>query len=133
MIDVGSKLRGNVAGLYVDSKGYRTNAAMTKKMAAVEGSLVFMRVDKNYLIGDVITHEFTHHVRANRLRADQKAGRDSNADVTSRQAKMLFKDGDREESATDLETVPRHNNFDRPGPDPSKRTIGRLAPPGTIS
>jgi len=112
VIDIGSKLRGNLAGVYLDRPNYRPNRAATKKMMSVPGARHFMRIDKNFLQGDVITHEMIHHIRAQRLR-DGKTG---DQDITKRQSKDLYFDHDREEATTDLESISRHNDFESSSP-----------------
>jgi len=131
VIDIGSRLRGNLAGVYLDRhSGYRTNRAVTKKMMNVRGARHYMRIDKDYLQGDVITHEMAHHIRAQRLRK----GDTGDKDLTKRQAQDLFFDHDREEATTDLETIARHNNYESTSPfakdSKGNRRIERPSPAG---
>jgi hypothetical protein len=131
VIDIGSKLRGNLAGVYLDRHGgFRTNRAVTKKMMNVPGARHYMRIDKDYLQGDVITHEMAHHMRAQRLRK----GDTGDKDLTKRQAEQLFFDHDREEATTDLETLARHNKYESSSPyakdAKGNRRIERPSPAG---
>jgi hypothetical protein len=68
-----------------------------------------MKIGRQYVVGDVITHEMVHHIRAQRMRDDAPKN-----DLTRRVDKRLFMDHDREESSTDLESISRHNPYENP-------------------
>lgn len=106
VIDIGSNLRGGLAGVYLDS-GWPNRTVANQKMRNIEGARHFMRVDKKYTDGDVITHEMIHHLRAQRMRA-AKTG---NKDITKRE-KGMWRDHDFEEATTDAETLARHNLYE---------------------
>ncbi len=128
VIEIGSgKLaRSGAAGFYLDAAAAALRAGrgsvISKKAAAVPGIRHYLKIGKPYVQGDVITHEITHHIRAQRLRK----GGAPEGDITTRQARDLYLDRDREEATTDLETIARHNKFE----NPATKVIERPSPAG---
>jgi hypothetical protein len=103
---------GGAAGIYMDAaagvwKGKFKPSAQARKLNP--DLQHYMKIGRQYVVGDVITHEMVHHIRAQRMRDDAPKN-----DLTRRVDKRLFMDHDREESSTDLESISRHNPYENP-------------------
>lgn len=108
----GNAAQSGAAAFYVYRAGdsiRAMNSIVSRKAASIPGLKHYIKLGKEFGdvgISDAITHEYTHHLRAKRLERGE-------GKLTKRKDVRLIglADSDIEESATDLESVSRHNPF----------------------
>ena len=85
---------------------------VSKKAQKISGMTSYIKLGNGFAGGDVITHEMIHHLRVRRLGAKPLAG---SKDLTRAESTSWSRmnDSDREEATTDLESISRHNKWEK--------------------